>query len=918
MLCNSFNSEYQDDVVLDSLRCEYRMNPLGIDVVKPQLSWVIKAARRGWSQSAYQVLAASDPKGLEQDKGNLWDSGKVESNRSVGIVYGGEALGSGSQCWWKLRVWDEHGKVCKWSQPAWWETGLLKSEDWTSSWIDDGKATPKRDEDFYKDDRAPLFRKVFQITRPIKRARLYISGLGYYEACLNSRKIGDNVLDPGWTDYSKCILYSTYDVTESLTRGENCLSVMLGNGWYNPLPMKMWGSINLREKMIVGRPRLIVQMNIDYEDGTSESITSDESWKVGEGPIVRNNIYLGEEYDARCEQPGWDQKGFDDSAWKFANKISEPIDILRAQQQPAIKVTETIEVVKITEPENGVYIFDMGQNFAGFVRLCVNGPSGTKVKLRYGELLYPDGRLNVLTSVCGQIKPNPNDEVPQAGPGYAGKGAPDLADQSDTYILKGDGEEVYTPRFTFHGFRYVEVTGLPQKPDKKTLMGLRLNSAVESAGTFSCSNEMFNQIHKMSKRTFQSNIFSVQSDCPTRERFGYGGDIVATAEMGIFNFDMSNFYNKSICDFADAALTNGSLASTAPSIKFVCNIGWALAHPVLQSLVYQYYGNKRIVNEQYETTRRLVEFFRSLSKNNIIEITGDGLSDHESLDPKSVALTSTAFYYHCVNMLARFARILGGDKDLQLYSELALQIKGAFTDKFLKKETGEFDIHTQACQAFAFYYDMVPEDQRKAAIDVMLNEIVVAHKGHLSTGIFGTKYLLEVLTEIGRADVAYMIVNQRTFPGWGYMLEKGATTLWEHWAFSDDIFSHNHPMFGSVSEWLFKTIAGIRPHCDAVGFDRIIISPEVLDDLKWAKGTYKSIHGEIVSDWRIENDTMHLNVTVPANTSATIYLPAKHSGDITESGTAAVTAKGVNFLGIEGPKAIFAVNSGCYQFVSKL
>ncbi|MBN1293096.1 MAG: family 78 glycoside hydrolase catalytic domain, partial [Candidatus Latescibacteria bacterium] len=717
-------------------------------------------------------------------------------------------------------------------------------------------------------------------------------------------------LDPGLTTYSRRVLHSTYDVTGLLAGGKNVVGVTLGNGWYNPLPMRMWNRLNLREYLTVGRPRFIAQLNIEYDDGSWQTVTTDESWRVSEGPIIRNNIFLGEIYDARKEKPGWNAAGYDDNSWANAVRTDKPEGVLQAQQQPPIRVTRVIKPVDITQPQKGVYIFDMGQNFAGGVRLHVNGPAGTKIKLRYGELLYPDGTLNVYTSVAGQIKKgNKNSE----------NGPPNLAYQSDVYILKGDGDEVYVPQFTFHGFRYVEITGYLGTPSPETIEGLRLNADVENAGSFLCSNQLFNRIQNMVRWTFLSNLFSVQSDCPHRERFGYGGDIVPTCTAFMLNFDMSAFYPKVVQDFADAARPNGGLTETAPYVGIGDNgfgegtgpIGWIIAHPHLMDNLYRYYGNERIIRQQYDVSKQSFKVIQSHAKNNIIDF---GISDHESIDPKPTALTGTAFYYDYARLLSVLAKIIGRDDDLALYAQQAEEIRNAFITTFLKPGTGQFDTHTQACQAFALHYNLLPENEQKAAFDVLVSEILDKHQGHLSTGIFGTKFVLEELSNRGRADIAYDIVNDRTFPGWGYMLENGATTLWEHWAFSDNTYSHNHPMFGSVSEWFFTTLAGIRPHPDAVGFDKIIIKPQITGNLTWVECSYNSIRGNIISNWRKENDVVKLKVSIPFNTTARVFIPANDIDHITENGVPAQQNKDITFLKMQDGAAVFEIGSGTYEF----
>lgn len=905
----------QAAITVQDLRCEYRSNPLGIDCSEPRLGWVLTSDKRGENQTAYQVLVASSAEQLARGHADLWDSGKVVSSESVQVVYAGKTLVSGQRAWWKVRAWGNNDRPSHYSKPAWLEMALLATNDWKAQWIQRKTAGAMTETQMFADNPAPLFRKEFVLDKKILRARAYASGLGCYELRLNGERVGDHVLDPGWTSYSKRVLYSTYDVTGQLKQGRNAVGVMLGNGWFNPLPLRMWGHINPREALTIGEPRAIVQLVVEFTDGTRQTIATDSTWRVTDGPILRNSVYLGETYDARREQPGWDKAGFEDSRWETAELAVQPeVGPLQAQDAPPIRITCALKPVKLTEPKPGVFIYDFGQNFSGWARLKVSGPAGTRVRLRSGELVYPDGTLNGMTAVCGQIKGG------GANYRYEGEGDPKTAFQIDEYILKGQGAEVFTPRFTFHGFRYVEVTGFPGRPALDALEGLRLNSDVASAGSFECSNEMLNRIQRMVLWTELSNLFSVQSDCPHREKYGYGGDIVASSEMAMLNFDMVRFYAKAAQDLWDAVRPNGGFTETSPFVGISDEglgdksgpIGWGTAQPLLLVQLRQYYGDVRLVREQYEATKKWIGLLRSLAKDGILD---NGLSDHESLVPKPRALSGTAFYYYNVQLFAQLAASLGHDADAREASKLAEEIKVSFNRKFLTKGTGRYDAATQACQAFALYHGLTTPDEQARALDVLVAD-VTQHDNHLTTGIFGTKYMLNALTDGGRADVAYRLVNQRTFPGWGHMLEQGATTLWEHWEFSDNTFSHNHPMFGSVSEWFFKALAGIQPAHDAVGFDKIVIKPQPVGDLRWVRASHNTVRGRISTAWEIMDGKFKLNITIPPNTLAHVYVPAKDAAHVTESGKAAVNMRGVKFLRMDGSAAVFAVGSGSYEFVA--
>jgi len=908
-LCVCRGSNRSGNLFPGGLRCEYQANPLAVDSAQPRLSWQVESKARAEMQSAYQIVAASSPEMLDADRGDLWDSGKVLTNQTLGVIYRGIPLQSSQPVFWKVRVWDKAGRASDWSKNAKWEMGLLAPQNWKAQWLNDGKANPPMDSDFYREDPAPLFRREFAITNKVDRARLHIAGLGYYEASLNGKRIGDHVLDPGWTRYSERTLYSTYDVTEEVRRGTNCLGVTLGNGWYNPLPLRMWGRRNLREDMPVGRPRFIAQLEVECLDGTKQTIVSDMTWKVAAGPIRFNSIYLGEIYDARCEQAGWDYAGFDESLWRQPGIASEPIGQLRVQTQPPIRITREIKAVGITEPKPGLFIFDLGQNFAGWARLRLSAPAGTRVGLRYGELLNPDGSLNPLTSVAGQIKGTRRNLEGQEE-SVGGPGAPPVAWQSDTYIAKGKGREQFLPHFTFHGFRYVEVTGLPKRPARDDLVGLRLNADVERVGSFACSNERFNRIQEMCDWTFLSNLFSVQSDCPHRERFAYGGDIAATSEAFMMNYDMATFYAKAVRDWHDSARRDGMLTDTAPFVGIqYCGIAWALAHPLLLKQLHQYYGDSGLIAEQYETAKRWLGL--EVEKNPDF-LVRSGLSDHESLVATPAPVLVTPMFADSARLVGELAAVLDRELDAQKQKRLASNIAEAYRARFLDTTNGRVGPGTQASQAFALHLGVLPESERPAALKFLLDDLR-RNESHLSTGIFGTKFMLDALSHAGRADVAAKVVNQKTFPSWGYMLDNGATTLWEHWQGGTNTHSHNHPMFGSASEWFYQWLGGIQPAPDAVGFDRTIICPQIVDDLDWVQCSYNSARGRIVSNWKRTGDALAFEIKIPANTMAKVQLPAGDIENITEGGRRLQPNEAIKIIQRRDP-IILQVRSGTYSF----
>ncbi len=828
-----------------SLLCEYTSNPLGIDVSSPRFSWVLDHSERGQLQSAYQVLVASSRGNLEGDNGDKWDSGKTASGESINVLYEGSSLESGKTYSWKVRVWDKDKKMSPWSKVATFEMGLLNSDDWEGEWIEGkshGESTSS--DPFQGTKKIPygyLLRKEFSVDKDIARARVYVSGLGYYELYINGDKVGDSVLDPGWTDYKKRVLYSTCDVSKYLKKGENAVGIMLGNGRY----IKAYG---------YGSPRVLLQLNIEFTDDTSESIVTDNTWKTAQGPIVANDIYNGETYDARLEKLGWDTSFYDDSDWDEAKIADGPGGKLVSQANfPPIKVTRIIQPRQITNPQPEVYVYDFGQNFTGWVRLCVNGPRGTNVSLRYAELLHEDGMINA---------------VPNRG-----------AKATDTYILKGEGEEVYEPRFTYHGFRYVEVAGFPGTPTLESIEGRVVHSAVEPVGGFVCSNSLINHIHRNVLWGQLSNLMSVPTDCPQRdERMGWMGDAQLSAEEAIYNFDMAGFYTKWLEDIRDSQAEDGSVPDVVPPYwsNYPADPAWGTACVVIPWCLYQYYRDERVLEQNYSVIKKWVDFLSTKSEDYIVSYFkyGDWCPPaHVKPVDTPMELTSTWYYYHDALILSKIAHILGRPDEAEHYSQLSSKIKEAFNKKFLKDD--HYATGSQTCNVLPLFLDMVPEDKKQAVLKNLIDDIVVTHGAHLNTGIVGTRYILDVLTKYGQANLAYKLAVQTTYPGWGYMIREGATTLWERWEYLAEggMNSHNHIVFGSVDAWFYKTLAGINIDSASPGFRRINIKPYIVGNLKYVSASIKTIRGMVSSSWTRRDNSLVLNVTLPVNSQAKVSVP---------------------------------------------
>ncbi|MDC0936443.1 family 78 glycoside hydrolase catalytic domain [Pirellulales bacterium] len=886
-----------------ALSCEYARNPIGIETAQPRLSWICESVGRGQRQSAFHIRVASSVEKLNRGNADKWDTGKIESDKTVHIRYQGEALSSRERCYWQVRVWDKDNRPSQWSKPSSFQMGLLQPTDWQGRWIAMPDVPPdsfvagklgqaeerssnkqpassntesglaahwKLDGDLAdgaggeagvavgeaKSTIAPLLRKHFELNQSVRRATVNVSGIGWYELYLNGQKVGDHVLDPAPTNYHKRVLYETYDVTDLLRTGGNALGIVLGDGWYCRRSYQ-GGTIGYGD-----RPKALLQLDIELADGARMSVVSDDSWQAAASPICSNDICDGEFYDARLEMPGWCEPNFDAGQWKPAALADPPTGALASQVLPPIKVVDTIPAVRILEPRPNVYVYDFGQHFSGWTRLRVQGEQGAKVALRYAGRIHDGGQLDTRNNLNSA--------------------------QVDNYILKGEGQEVWEPRFTLHGFRYVEVTGLPGKPRLEDLEGRFVRSAVESAGSFTCSNPLLNRIHNNVRWTFMSSLQGIPQDAAERyERFAWMGDPGFVAEDYLYNFDTASFWTKWLDDIRDAQAPGGEVPVYVPGDWYAPWPAWESTYPLFVWYVYQYYDDERILARHYAGMQKLLDHFSQLADDYIMPDQGqgdhmepqaDGSSSHDPLHTP-VALTSTAYYYFNAKILAETATILRKTDEAERYALLAERIKQAFNGKFFDPDTNQYAAGSQTSNALALYFRLVPEGKEEAVLQNLVNDILMIHQGRLSTGIIGANALEQVLGEYGRADVMFTIASQTAFPSWGHQVLHGATTLWESFELNE-ITSINMKMLGSTEKFFYKDLAGIG--MAAPGFKKIVIKPQVVGDLTHVDASFKTVHGLIEVGWEKNFGVVYkptkpkvfsLRVNIPANTAARIHIP---------------------------------------------
>lgn len=891
------------NIAVQNPRCEMLINPEGIDAIKPRLSWEIVGYKRAIEQSAYQVLVASSAEKLLANEADLWDSGKVTSDQSIHISYNGKALKSRTRCFWKVKVWTNQGET-QWSKPAFWSIGLLNYMDWKGRWIGLDKSFGWDREDQFARLSARYFRKEFVAKKAIKQATIYIIGLGLYELYLNGQKVGDQVLAPSPTDYTQGVKYNAFDVTTLLNAGTNAIGTILGNGRY----YAMRQAYKPYKIKTFGYPKMILNLAIDYADGTKEIITTDDSWKLtADGPIRTNNEYDGEEYDATKEMPNWNNVGFDDKNWLKATFVQEPGGTYEAQMNDNMKVMQTIKPVSIKALKANTYILDMGQNMAGWVRVRVTGKKGEKVSLRFAESLQANGEPFVRNLRDAKV--------------------------TDVYTLKGGAKETWEPSFVYHGFRYVEITGFPGVPTVQDFDGRVVYDDMQTIGEFSTSNNTINQIHKNAYWGILSNYKGMPVDCPQRnERQPWLGDRSTGAYGESFLFDNSRLYSKWLNDIEQSQKTDGSIPDVAPAFwrYYGDNVTWPGTYIFVADMLYRQFGDTESVRKHYTSMKKWMDYMAERYTTNGL-VTKDKYGDWcvppeskeliHSKDPARQTdgeLLASATYIRLLSVMEHFAQILQKTEDTKTFGALSAQMKLAFNQKFLNKQAGQYSNNTVTANLLPLAYNIAPESVKKQVFNCIVDKILTENNGHISTGVIGTQWLMRGLSENGRPELAYQIATNRDYPSWGYMVENGATTIWELWngnTANPEMNSGNHIMLlGDLLIWYYENLAGIKSSSDAPAFKKIIMKPEVISGLTFAKASYHSLYGAIISDWKKEANLFTWHVSIPANTKALVYLPTNVADTVQENGKKASDAEGVKFVKTENGKAIFEIGSGNYIF----
>ncbi len=831
------------------LRCNDTVDPIGFDRLPPLLSWELEGTGPDSRQSAWQVVATDAHSGV-----TLWDTGKVRDGRSLQLPYGGPAPRSREAVAWRVRVWDETDAAGPWSAFARFETGLLRETDWQAKWI----GNPRGATDVDHPVPAPCFRREIRLAGPVAQVRAYVCGLGYHALTVNGRKADDTVLRGAFTRYDATVLYDTYDLTDAFqaASGTAVIGVMLGNGWYNCFTPEVW---DFRQAPWRHAPKLLLQVHLRYQDGTEQVVATGTDWRVGEDAVRFDGLRNGETVDARHAVPGWDTPGFDDAAWPRATLIRSPGGILKSFQMPPMRVVRTLRPVTVKEVAPGTHVVDMGENLSGWARLTAQGPAGTEIVLRYAEKLHDDGTIDRSNI----------DIFVKAG-----------EFQTDRFLLAGTGApETFEPRFTYHGFRYVEVTGYPGVPDAEDFEGRVVHTDLPSRGHFACSDPVVNAIHQATLKATLTNWHGMPTDCPHREKNGWTGDAGLSAEQVLYNHDARTAYAKWLDDFLDVQRPSGQLPGIVPTGGWGFNWGsgpaWDSAMLHICWYLYLYDGDLEALRRQYAGMKRYVAFAEGMLDNGIAHFgLGDwcppvgGPDDHKCPTP----VTDTAYVAVDADIVAKAAALLGHHDDAARFSALANAVREAFCRTFVDRETGEVRSDSQTALACALFQRMVPDTLRGRVFDRLVAQVEAADR-HIDCGILGAKYVMHVLNDMGRADLAHAIAVNPTFPGWGNWIAKGATTLREMW---NDESSQNHHMFSDIDAWFYRGLAGILPDPDAPGFRHTVFRPQPVPGMDWAEASHASPYGEVASRWERhagQTERITFSVTVPANTRGSFHFP---------------------------------------------
>jgi alpha-L-rhamnosidase len=831
------------------LKCEYQINPMGIDRSQPIFQWKMVDSRRGAGQSAYQLIVAKTFQEANHIETSMWDSGKIDSGQSVQVKYQGKPLESGKTYYWRVKIWDQDGKVTAWSEVASFEMGLLNQSDWKAQWIARDTAQPGR---------SAMMRKEVEISgKKIERARAYVTGLGNYVFFINGNRVGDALLTPGWTHYPDRLEYQVYDVKDFLVTGKNVLGSILGNMWWS-------GGLGWdgKQKYSNGPLKFLLQLEVDYSNGDRQTFITDNSWKWDNSPISADHIYDGEKYDANLEQPGWDKTGFDDSSWKpvipaaYEGKLRGPF-------APALKKQMELNPVNLTEPQPGEYVFDLGQNMVGWANFKFKADKGDTLKLRFAELLHADGTVaqeNLRTAKAMDL------------------------------IVSDGNEMVWEPKFTYHGFQYVQVSGLKYRPQQNDLVGMVIHADEPFVGKLECSNDVINGIYKNVTWSQRGNFFAVPTDCPQRdERLGWMGDAQIFAPTANFNMNLARYWAKWMFDITDGQEKEGWVYDVNPPIVVTgpSKPGWGDAIAVIPWLSYLYYGDKRVLEDNYDGIKAWVEYMNSKSEDYIytwkMESSGDwnGYGDWIAYVPSPSKPIGTAYFYYSSKLLSKMARVLGNEADAEKYEMLSVNIAKAYQEVYWDPKKMNYEGATQTANLLPLAFGITPDSLKpRVAENIRLD--VEAHVGHPTTGFLGTGYILPMLSKYGLHPLAYQMITKTDYPSWGYMVKQGATSIWELWNSDKErpegMNSRNHFALGCVGEWMWNNVAGLNLIEEYPGFQRFLVRPLPVSDLSWAKAEYETNYGKIIIDWQIIDKVFTLKLTVPANSEAIVDLPGLKAG----------------------------------------